>query len=948
MLKNVLHISIRTKLYVAISILVGSISVFILLFFPSRLQYQTFRTHKLRAQSIATMSAYAVTPAVVFHDSVGIREIFLSAKQNPDLAYILIEDTTGHIIVEDQLSLAQKAQYRVISEEPLPTELFLKVQCPIVTGNQQIGTLFLGISLQALQADVGHSRALVVIVSILILIIGLTVAFWIANVVTIPLQRVVDTVKKIDSGELSQRAPILWEDEVGTLAKTINQMAESIMTAQNQLEIANRSLEDRVKQRTQELRDQISEHEKTKDELQLRETIIEAIAIITQKFLLASEWRQEMKDVLQVLGKAVQASRINLFELIKQEKHTRVLTMVYEWVNSGVEPVMNGLSTSKWSVQIPDNSSQVSLLMEKEFMIWRKQEFKKYNTMLSIPDTVQSVMFAPVFVNRSWWGILSFSEDEKNRTWTTAEIDALKTVSRTLGTAIERQQAERALRQSEEQYRRFFEEDLTGNFIITPAGEIRECNPSFLQIFDFSSQENAFQENFKNLFSSEDQFLSWIKEVKNQQELIYYQMNLRKTNGRTIYAIVNAIGRFSPGGQLEEIRGYLFDDTKRRELEEQLIQSQKMEGLGTIAGGIAHDFNNILAIIEGYASLLTQSGSNAEMVREAIDAITKATTRGANLVHQLLAFARRTKTELDYLYINEVVKEVNVLLVQTFPKTIVIKNQLDAQPPPILADINQMHQVILNVSVNARDAMPNGGILQFSCKTVEGKVVHNKFPQAIAKSYLQLDISDTGIGMSNMVRKRIFEPFFTTKDVGKGTGLGLSVVFGIVQSHNGFIDVQSNENIGTTFSFYFPVVEIVELRDITVDTGSPEQLMGTETILFVEDEEDLQKFVSLELERYGYTIISAQDSWEALSTFRQNESSIDLVLTDMGLPRISGEQLSNQIKLIKPEKPIIIASGYIAPDLVTRLQKVGIHHMIQKPYKMQVLLKMIRNALEGK
>ncbi|MBI5216552.1 MAG: PAS domain S-box protein [Ignavibacteriae bacterium] len=389
-------------------------------------------------------------------------------------------------------------------------------------------------------------------------------------------------------------------------------------------------------------------------------------------------------------------------------------------------------------------------------------------------------------------------------------------------------------------------------------------------------------------------------------------------------------------------------EEKRKSLEQQLLQAQKLESLGTLASGIAHDFNNILTIIIGHASLFNKYYDDKEKCFESIASITKASQRGASLVKQLLTFARKTETTRQAMCVNSVVSEIAKLIGETFPKTILLSIQQENHLPVIVADSSQIHQVLLNLCVNARDAMPNGGTLTLATTVIEANFLPLKFPRrANIHEYIEIRVSDTGMGIEEGTMKRIFEPFFTTKELGKGTGLGLSVVFGIIEDHHGFVDVTSSVGMGTTFILYLPVPENTEKINRS-EVVAKEISGGTETLLIVEDEEMLREMLKVLLEMKGYHIITAQNGEEGIQLYREYQSRISAVVTDMGLPRTSGDEVFRKIKSMNPVVPVILASGFIDPNVKSGLATDGAKHFVQKPYSPDELLKTIRNCIDGK
>jgi PAS domain S-box-containing protein len=388
------------------------------------------------------------------------------------------------------------------------------------------------------------------------------------------------------------------------------------------------------------------------------------------------------------------------------------------------------------------------------------------------------------------------------------------------------------------------------------------------------------------------------------------------------------------------------DITEQKKLQQELVQSQKLLSIGTMAGGIAHDFNNILAIILGYSSLLHSIKDNPQKFSDGVSAIRQAVDRGAGLVRQILTFARKTDILFEPLSVSELVKELVSMLQQTFPKIITFNTRMEKHLPYINADHTQVHQALLNLCVNARDAMPQGGEISIAIEKVTGEKLRGRFPSATNPWYISLSVSDTGMGMDDAIRNQIFDPFFTTKEKGKGTGLGLSVVYGIVQAHHGFVNVESTLERGTTFLLYFPIPQ-----ESSAALESHEQVVaqisgGNETLLLVEDETLLLDMVQIFLESNGYTVFTAKDGEEAVHVYQQHAHEIALVISDMGLPRLTGVSEFEKLKEINPAVKIIFASGYFEPESKAKLENVGAKGFLQKPYVIEEVLLKIRKALD--
>jgi two-component system, cell cycle sensor histidine kinase and response regulator CckA len=388
---------------------------------------------------------------------------------------------------------------------------------------------------------------------------------------------------------------------------------------------------------------------------------------------------------------------------------------------------------------------------------------------------------------------------------------------------------------------------------------------------------------------------------------------------------------------------------EERRLEQQLRQAQKMESIGTLAGGIAHDFNNILNIIKGYASLLRNEGSGDEELTESLDIIDEAIERGASTVRQLLAVAKESAVRFEQVNLNDALRKLKALLSGTLPRTIDIGLDLDPGLSSVLADPNQINQVLLNICLNARDAMPEGGDLLLKTATMPGTELRAHFQNAMDGSYACITVKDTGFGMDTAIRGRIFEPFFTTKEQGQGTGLGLSVAYGIVTSHGGFIDVNSEPGRGTTFRIYLPLsdgrasgVGLNELRD--APETEPAEMKGN-VVLFVEDEIRQLELMRRSLERVGYRVLVAMDGVEAVEIFLRHKEEISVVVLDLGLPKLSGWEAFQKMKKADPSLKPILASGYISHDMESAMAEGEISALLMKPYRPDEILEKVSLAV---
>lgn len=419
------------------------------------------------------------------------------------------------------------------------------------------------------------------------------------------------------------------------------------------------------------------------------------------------------------------------------------------------------------------------------------------------------------------------------------------------------------------------------------------------------------------------------------------ELTRQTPDGRQVWESVQVTGLRNPQGEISHLLLLREDITERKLLESQLRQAQKMEGIGTLAGGIAHDFNNILAVINGYAELCVLNPGDAAVVQKSVREIKRAAERATGLVRQILTFSRKAEVCLVPLDLNQHLKDLVKLLAETFPRNITFNFALEENLPPLLADPNQLQQIVLNLCVNARDAMPNGGTITLTTQHLSGAAVPAAMPSRRPCACLR--VTDTGTGMPPEVRERIFEPFFTTKGANKGTGLGLAVVYGIVASHEGCIDVESEVGVGSTFRVCLPFAEAC--LPSAMAARPAEFPGGTESILVIDDEAALRQLLETSLSRKGYSVTTARDGLEAIDILGRMEQRFDIVLLDMNMPGATGIEVLKVLKITHPDTRVLVITGHLTPEARAEFEALGQRNFLRKPYTLDELGRQIRAAL---
>jgi len=560
--------------------------------------------------------------------------------------------------------------------------------------------------------------------------------------------------------------------------------------------------------------------------------------------------------------------------------------------------------------------------------------------------STRSILYAPIFHDERLRAVLWLAMTSRMRNWSEEDIELVRAVAHQVGLALRYAELYRRARHAEELYRGFFENAGVGMYQSTPEGRILAANPALARMLGYASVEEVLQVDIER-----DLYVD-VSERRRNMEVLHrtgrlegVEFELRRKDGGRIFVQEYARAVTDAEGRVLYYEGLLIDVTERRRLQQQLWHAQRLESIGTLAGGIAHNFNNLLTVILGYASLLLAQLRPDDPVRQPMQAIAQAAQQAAELTSQLLLFSRSSTAPPEVVNVNELVERLARFLQGSFDASIRIRTELAPDLKPVRLNAAHLEQAIMNLCVNARDAMPEGGELTLRTESVLLAPEHPRVRagEVLSGEYVVVRVSDTGVGIAPEQIGRIFDPFYTTKEVGKGTGLGLAVVYGVVRDAGGFVDVESRLGQGTTFALCLPAVSVeAPVADVSSTPSRARPL-----ILLVDDEPAVRRVATLILTRHGYEVLVASDGVHALEIYRERQREIALVILDVTMPRMGGLACYEQLIQINPNVNVILSSGYSLEDLGPRFPiRPGVR-FVQKPYRIEELLEAVRSLLLG-
>jgi PAS domain S-box-containing protein len=665
--------------------------------------------------------------------------------------------------------------------------------------------------------------------------------------------------------------------------------------------------------------------ERAERDLRRRDAILEAVSHGAHQLVAAPDWRDAAQSFIEELGKASGASRCYLFENnVDPDGHT-IARERFEWVAAGIRPQIDTPVLQALDFRALGLTDFATRVGQNEIVAANVRDLPHRERAFFGAGDVRSVITVPIFNGTEWWGFMGFDDCVAEREWSPAETEALRTAASLVAAAIERERAETVLREHEQKLRAVFDTALDAIFITDDDRRYVDVNPAGCELIGVAKRDlvGRFVDDFLPPERLEHVKSTWAEYIKGGP--VREEWETVRSDGTLVVSDASARPHFLPGLNI----AFLRDITDRKRLEAELLSAQKLESLGRLAGGVAHDFNNLLTGITGYASLLLErTNGDMELARD-LGEIKRAADRAAELTRQLLAFGRRQVLKPRPLDLNTVLAEVGGLLQRLLGDQV----ELEVIPAPELgivrADPGQIEQVIVNLAVNASDAMPHGGRLAIETRNApDGSV--------------ELVVADTGVGMDEETLAQIFEPFFTTRD--QGVGLGLASVYGIVHQSGGEVTVESTPGAGTVFTVRLP--SILEPAAVLPPAPEPEARPGSETILLVEDEDVVRELTRRVLERQGYTVLACADGEAAIATAELDDRKIHLLLTDVVMPGLRGYEVAQLVAASRPEIKILYMSGYAEEALVGRPAISG-SALIEKPFAVDALARRVREALEA-
>ncbi len=677
----------------------------------------------------------------------------------------------------------------------------------------------------------------------------------------------------------------------------------------------------------------ITEQKRAEEALERRDAILTAVAFAAQKLLAAPRWQECSREVLGRLGEAARASRSYIFEFFPARDGTLLVSQRFEWVDEGVSPQLDRPERQDLPVVAAGYGRWLEVLTQDGIIHGSVDTLPEPERALPELAGVLSLAAVPIFVAGRPWGFIGLDDCRVRRVWSLTELEALRAAAGTLGAAIQREIAEDALRDSEERFRTLVEMAPDGVGIVID-GRVAFSNTAMARLTGCADPREALGREITD-FLPEGNRATALERVSRAAELGQippFEETLRRPDG-TLVAVEIAQTPTTYAGK-RAVQVVMRDLTQRKIVQTRLAEIQRLEVAALLAGGIAHDFNNLLQAVLSHTQLLLAHSEDVEQVRARAREIQERVAHGASLTRQLLVFSQREVAKAERVDLNEVVRSAAGLLHHLIREDVAVQLDTATAALPIEADLVQLEQVVINLAVNAAEAMPGGGLLTLATGVAEDGGV-------------QLVVRDTGCGIPEGLRDRIFEPFFSTKHASEGAGLGLAVVYGIVNRHGGRIAVESEVGKGTTVRITLPRKvsgEFAAVREEAFAPRAPSEGRG-ERLLLVEDETAAREALTELLAILGYEVVAVGSGEEAQAL--PALPPFHLLLTDLLLPGVSGVEVARTLATRWADLRVIVMSGYAEDEAVRRGVATGTVRFLKKPFDMATLARELSAALAG-
>jgi PAS domain S-box-containing protein len=897
-------ISIKTKL-IRISLFTAGFALFLSFMAITANEVMVFKKDILKNLSIQSeIIGRNCTAALTFNDAKAASEILSALKANSNVEFALIYKKDGELFAD--YSRDNKKHDIPIGLKKGGHRFSLnsaEVYNDIILDNMVTGSIYIHSDLNVLYDNLFRYAGVFLAVILLSLYLVLAMSGRLHETVTALISNLIRTMNDIsEKKDYSVRATVQSKDEVGALAEGFNAMLAKIQERDSELDVYRKNLEELVANRTEQL--------KTLNNQLLKE--------LTE--------REKAEAALQALTWRYQAILSSVPDIIMEVDTNKV----YTWANKSGYEFFGGD------------------VIGKEAAFYFEGEQQTYNMVQPLFNGSEDMVYVESWQRRK------DSEKRLLAWWCRVLKNSAGNVTGALSTArdiTEHKKMEDELKKSEEFNRSILETVDEGFIVIDPEFRIISANKAYLNMIN-KTGENVIGGYCYKLShgllepcceGGEDCAVSRTLKTGKPQTAAHTHYD---EAGHPIFVEIKSFPVKDGSGKVVAAIEVINNITERKKLEDQLRHSQKMEAVGTLAGGIAHDFNNILNVIIGYGTMTLNRLGDDPLAREQINEVLAAADRAAVLTKRLLAFSRKQVVDMKPVNLNETILGMEKMFSRIIGEDIAITIELADRNMVVMADAGQMEQVLMNLISNARDAMPKGGRLTISTGIKE---VDDDFVAAYGYgktgTYALVSVTDTGCGVDAETAKKIFEPFFTTKGIGKGTGLGLAIAYGIIKQHDGYIQVYSEMGEGTTFRILLPVMEEETAKVQEVEAVVPIK-GGTETILLAEDDASVRNLLRIILESFGYTVITAEDGEDAITKYRENMDSIQLLVLDMIMPKKNGKEAYAEIKNITPDIKAIFVSGYTMDIIHQKELLDDVMDFILKPVSPKDLLKKVREALD--